>query len=63
MNLMKSSIALLISSVLIPAHAANLNDAQAVQSKTNQSSAVSQNRIDASAEKSLTLEAEMEQLQ
>ncbi|WP_447028210.1 DUF3450 domain-containing protein [Vibrio parahaemolyticus] len=63
MNLMKSSIALLISSVLIPAHAANLNDAQAVQSKTNQASAVSQKRIDASAEKSLTLEAEIEQLQ
>ncbi|WP_423840876.1 DUF3450 domain-containing protein [Vibrio mytili] len=63
MNLMKSSIALLISSVLIPVHAENLNDAQAVQSKTNQASAVSQNRIDASAEKALTLESEIEQLQ
>lgn len=60
---MKSSISLLISSVLIPAHAANLSDAQAVQSKTNQASAVSQKRIDASAEKALTLEAEIEQLQ
>ncbi|BBM66180.1 DUF3450 domain-containing protein [Vibrio alfacsensis] len=63
MNLMKSSIALLISSVLIPAQADNLSDAQAVQSKTNQASAVSQKRIDASAETALTLEAEIEQLQ
>ncbi|WP_165935489.1 DUF3450 domain-containing protein [Vibrio owensii] len=62
MNLMKSSIALLITSVLIPVQAENLNDAQAVQSKTNQASAVSQKRIDASAEKSLSLEAEIEQL-
>lgn len=63
MNLIKSSIALLISSVLIPVHAENLNDAQAVQSKTNQASAVSQKRIDASAEKTLSLEAEIAQLQ
>ncbi len=63
MNLIKSSIALLITSVLIPVHAENLNDAQAVQSKTNQASVVSQKRIDASAEKALTLEAEIEQLQ
>ncbi|MGR5238586.1 DUF3450 domain-containing protein [Vibrio alfacsensis] len=63
MNLMKSSIALLISSVLIPVHAENLNDAQAVQSKTNQASAVSQKRINASAEKALSLDAEIEQLQ
>ncbi|CAE6952798.1 DUF3450 domain-containing protein [Vibrio alginolyticus] len=63
MNLIKSSIALLISSVLIPVHAENLNDAQAVQSKTNQASAVSQKRIDTSAEKALSLEAEIEQLQ
>jgi septal ring factor EnvC (AmiA/AmiB activator) len=63
MNLIKSSIALLISSVLIPVHAANLSDAQAVQSKTNQASAVSQKRIDVSAEKTLTLEAEIAQLQ
>ncbi len=60
---MKSSIALLMSSLLIPVHAESLNDAQAVQSKTNQASAVSQNRIDASAEKALTLESEIEQLQ
>ncbi|MGR5459137.1 DUF3450 domain-containing protein [Vibrio alfacsensis] len=63
MNLMKSSIALLLSSVLIPVHAENLNDAQAMQSKTNQASAVSQKRIDISAEKALTLEAEIELLQ
>lgn len=62
MNLIKSSIALLISSVLLPVHAENLNDAQAVQSKTNQASAVSQQRIDTSAEKALSLEAEIEQL-
>ncbi len=63
MNLIKSSIALLISSVWIPVHAENLNDAQAVQTKTNQASAVSQTRIDTSAEKALTLAAEIEQLQ
>lgn len=63
MNLIKLSIALLISSVLIPVHAENLSGAQAVQSKTNQASAASQKRIDTSAEKALTLEAEIEQLQ
>ncbi len=63
MNLIKSSIVLLISSVLLPVHAENLNDAQAVQSKTNQASALSQQRIDTSAEKALSLEAEIEQLQ
>lgn len=63
MNLIKPSIALLISSTLIPAYADDLSDAQAVQSKTNQASVVSQKRIDVSAEKALTLEAEIEQLQ
>ncbi len=62
MNLIKSSLALLISSFLIPVHAENFDDAQAVQSKTNQASAVSQKRIDISAEKALILEAEIEQL-
>lgn len=63
MNLIKSSIALLLSSTLIPVHADDLNDAQALLSKTNQASAQSQKRVDVSAEKALTLEAEIEQLQ
>ncbi|WP_172953558.1 DUF3450 domain-containing protein [Vibrio salilacus] len=63
MNLIKSSLALLLSSTLIPVHADDLNDAQALLSKTNQASAQSQKRVDVSAEKALTLEAEIEQLQ
>lgn len=63
MNLIKSSIVLLISSVVLPTHAQNLNDAQAIQSQTNRASAVSQQRIDASAEKALALKADIAQLQ
>ena len=62
MNLFKSSLALLLSSALLPVMADELNRAQTVQSKTNQASASSQKRIDVSAEKALTLEAEIDQL-
>ncbi|MDF2155782.1 DUF3450 domain-containing protein [Vibrio sp. CAU 1672] len=63
MNHIKSGLALFITALAVPALATNLDDAQAVQSNTNQASAISQQRINVSAEKALALEAEIERLQ
>ncbi|KQB07287.1 DUF3450 domain-containing protein [Vibrio metoecus] len=59
---MKRCLSLLCASALLPAHAASLDQAQAIQNSTNQASAQSQQRIDRSAEKTLVLRAEIEQL-
>lgn len=63
MNQLKTSLAILLSITVAPALASNLNDAQSIQNKTNLASAVSQKRINNSADSSLLLQAEIEQLQ
>lgn len=63
MNIVKSSLALVLATASVNAVASGLDSAQNIQSKTNAASASSQKRIDSSAEKSLTLKAEIEQLQ
>lgn len=62
MNLVKSSLALFVVTAIAPAAASNLDSAQAIQNKTNNASVVSQKRIDKSADASLRLQAEIEQL-
>ncbi|MEF2507517.1 DUF3450 domain-containing protein [Vibrio mimicus] len=59
---MKRCLSILCASALLPAHAASLDQAQAIQNSTNQASAQSQQKIDRSAEKTLVLRAEIEQL-
>lgn len=62
MNFPKSTFALLIAATMSNAHAASLTQAEAIQSKTNQASAASQQRVDHSAEATLSHKAEIEQL-
>ncbi|EMB51235.1 TonB system biopolymer transport component [Vibrio mimicus] len=59
---MKRCLSILCASALLPAHAASLDQAQAIKNSTNQASAQSQQKIDRSAEKTLVLRAEIEQL-
>ncbi|QXC56334.1 DUF3450 domain-containing protein [Vibrio mimicus] len=59
---MKRCLLLLCVSALLPAHATSLDQAQAIQNSTNQASTQSQQKIDRSAEKTLVLRAEIEQL-
>ncbi|WP_117232454.1 DUF3450 domain-containing protein [Vibrio maerlii] len=60
----KTPIALgLLIALPFSAMASDLTNAQSVQSKTNASSAASQQRIDKSAEQSIKFQAEIEQLQ
>ncbi|MDA0147632.1 DUF3450 domain-containing protein [Vibrio sp. LaRot3] len=63
MNLIKSSLALIVAAAIAPVHASSLDNAQAIQSKTNSASVASQKRIDKSADNTLSLSAEIEQLQ
>ncbi len=63
MNLIKTSLALILATSAPWVTANSLDSAQSIQSKTNAASASSQKRIDASAEKTLTLQAEIEQLE
>lgn len=63
MNLLKTSLALLLTAVVAPVSASNLDDAQSIQNKTNSASAASQKRINKSADASLALHSEIEQLQ
>ncbi|MEX0336870.1 DUF3450 domain-containing protein [Vibrio tubiashii] len=63
MNLIKTSLALILATSTSNTLANNLDSAQSIQSKTNAASASSQKRIDVSAEKTLTLKAEIEQLE
>ena len=61
---MKTSLALILATSASTTMAANsLDSAQSIQSKTNAASASSQKRIDVSAERTLTLKAEIEQLE
>ena len=62
MNLFKTSLALMVATAGFSATASSLDSAQSIQSKTNSSSAASQKRIDVSAENTLSLQAEIEQL-
>lgn len=63
MNLLKTSLAIAISLMATSSMANSLDQAQAVQNKTNNASASSQKVIDKSSEKSLALKAEIERLQ
>lgn len=63
MNSVTTSLALSLAIASTSSMAVGLDAAQSIQSKTNAASASSQKRIDASAEKTLTLKAEIEQLQ
>lgn len=63
MNSVTTSLALSLVIASTSSMAVGLDAAQSIQSKTNAASASSQKRIDASAEKTLTLKAEIEQLQ
>lgn len=63
MNSVTTSLALSLAIASTSSMAVGLDAAQSIQSKTNAASASSQKRIDASAEKALTLKAEIEQLQ
>lgn len=63
MNLLKTSLAILIAAAISPASASNLDTAQSIQNKTNAASASSQQRINKSNDAALSLQAEIEQLQ
>ncbi len=63
MNLLKTSLALAISMMATSSIASSLDQAQAIQNKTNNASAASQKVIDKSSEASLALKAEIERLQ
>lgn len=63
MNIVKSSLALVLAATSVNVAASDLDSAQNIQGKTNAASASSQKRIDSSAENALTLKAEIEQLQ
>ncbi|MGL5430400.1 MAG: DUF3450 domain-containing protein [Vibrio sp.] len=59
---MKRCLLIACTSACLPVHAASLDQAQAIQTSTHQAAAYSQQKIDRSAEKSLVLRAEIEQL-
>ncbi|KJY81554.1 energy transducer TonB [Vibrio galatheae] len=63
MNLIKTSLAIVLATSVTAALANNLNSAQSIQSKTNAASAASQKRIDVSDERTQGLKAEIEQLE
>lgn len=63
MNLLKTSLAIFITAVIAPASASSLDSAQSIQNKTNAASVASQKRINNSADSTLVLQAEIEQLQ
>ncbi|MCG7497979.1 DUF3450 domain-containing protein [Vibrio sp. Of7-15] len=63
MNLMKTSLAIVLSATLSTVYASGLDSAQAIQNKTNNASATSQKKIDSSAEAAISLKAEIEQLE
>ncbi|MGF1702648.1 DUF3450 domain-containing protein [Photobacterium makurazakiensis] len=63
MNLKKSSLALMMLSLVSGAHASTLGDARSIENSMNSASATSQKKIDKSAEARLSMMAEIEQLQ
>ncbi len=62
MNLFKPSLVLLSVAVALPVSANSLDQAKAIQNKTNAASAASQKKIDKSSQASIELQAEIEQL-
>ncbi|NAW69935.1 DUF3450 family protein [Vibrio sp. V27_P1S3P104] len=62
MNLIKSSLILLSAVSVLPSYASTLDDAKAIQNRTNNHSAVSQKKIDKSSAETLALQAEIERL-
>lgn len=62
MNFLKSSFILISASIALPIHANTLDDAKAIQNKTNEASAASQKKIDKSSNSAIELQAEIEQL-
>ncbi|PSU19393.1 DUF3450 domain-containing protein [Photobacterium kishitanii] len=63
MNFIKTSLAIVILSVTTGANASNLDNARSIENKTNTASAVSQDKIDKSADSVLAMKASIEQLQ
>ena len=63
MNIKKTSLALLVLSLTAGAQASTLGDARSLESSMNAASANSQKKIDRSAEATLSMKAEIEQLQ
>ncbi len=62
MNLLKPSLVLLSAAAMLPAYANSLDDAKAIQNKTNSASAASQRQVDKSSAAALQLQSEIEQL-
>lgn len=62
MNLLKPSLVLLSAAAMLPAYANSLDDAKAIQNKTNSASAASQRQVDKSSAAALELQSEIEQL-
>lgn len=63
MNILKTSIGIALATVITTAQASSLDQARSIENKSNTASAVSQKKIDKSAEKTLSYNAEIEQLQ
>ncbi len=63
MNFIKTSLAIVILSVTTGANASNLDNARSIENKTNTASALSQDKIDKSADSALAMKASIEQLQ
>ncbi len=62
MNLIKSSLILLSAVSVLPSNASTLDDAKAIQNRTNSHSATSQKKIDKSSAQTLALQSEIERL-
>lgn len=62
MNFIKSSLILLSTVTALSSYASSLDEAKALQNKTNSASAASQQKIDKSSATALALQAEIEQL-
>lgn len=62
MNLLKPSFILISAAMALPINANTLDDAKAIQNKTNAASSASQQKIDKSSTAAIELQAEIEQL-
>ncbi len=63
MNILKTSIGIALATVITTAQANTLDQARSIESKSNTASAVSQSKIDKSAEATLAYKADIERLQ
>ena len=63
MNILKTSIGIVLAIVITTAQANTLDQARSIENKSNTASAVSQTKIDKSEEATLAYKAEIEQLQ